>query len=402
MPIIAIPIRTETVVRRVPTANYVLISLNVLMYLLFDERFAIPGMFDFRNRFLILESDQPAFFQFVTYQFIHGDLMHLLGNMLFLWVFGNSVNGKLRNGPYILFYLAGGIFAGLGHAMLHRNPLAGASGAIAAVTTAYLVLFPRSHVTVMVWLLFFIHFFEVPAMMVIGLKIIVWDNIIAPSLGESERVAHHAHLAGYLFGFVAALFMLLIRALPRDQFDMLAIWSRRKRRLEFAQGAEQAGWSGSAARPAPMDPKQREAEERAFGEIADLRARIAAELERSDPAAAAALYLQLLQKSPLHCLADSHQLEVGREFYRTSRFTEAAAAFDRFLQSYSSSVEASNVRLLLGIICARELRHYEDADKHLTQCLRSVRDDARRQQCYQWLKDVRAALGRPAPELGHG
>jgi len=401
-----IPIRTESVTRRTPTANYALIAINVLAFLLFDDSLAAKSLLQFRYQYLHLESDQPAFYQFITYQFLHGDLWHLLGNMLFLWVFGNSVNGKMRNGPYLLFYLAGGIFAGAGHAMTHSNPLIGASGAIAAVTTAYLVLFPRSHVTVMLWFFFFIQFFEIPAMLIIGLKIIVWDNIIGPSLvgGAAERVAHQAHLAGYLFGFVGALFMLLIRALPRDQFDMLALWERRRRRLEFARAAEGVGWSpqGAVGRAAPIDPKQREAELRAFDEIAEFRTKIAAELEKSDPAAAAALYLQLLQKNPNQCLSEAHQLEVGREFYRSGRFTEAAAGFDRFLQSYPSSVEAPNVRLLLGIIYARELRHYEDADKQLTLSLRSLRDAVRRDQCFQWLKDVRAALGKPAPEPGGG
>lgn len=405
MPIIAIPIRTETVVRRTPTANYFLLALNAAAFLLFDETFAARSMLEFRFRYLHLESDQPLFHQFLTYQFLHGDAMHLIGNMLFLWVFGNSVNAKMRNGPYLLFYLAGGIFAGFGHALLHRNPLIGASGAVAAVTTAYLVLFPRSHVTVMLWIFFFIQFFEVPAMFIIGLKIIVWDNIIGPSLGGgAEKVAHQAHLAGYLFGFLGALFMLLIRALPRDQFDMLAIWERRRRRLEFARGAEEAGWSsqGNLGRAAAMDPKQREAEMRAFDEITSFREKIAAEFEKPDPAAAATLYLQLLEKNPNQCLPEPQQLEVGREFYRSGRFTEAAAAFDRFLLSYPGSSEAPNVRLLLGIIYARELRHYENADVQLTHSLRTLRDAVRKDQCFRWLKDVRAALGRPAPEMNNG
>lgn len=406
MPLLVIPIRTETVVRRTPSVNYALIAANVVAFLLFDANFAADSLWQFRQEHLHLVSDQPAIFQFITYQFIHADAMHLLGNMLFLWVFGNSVNAKMGHGPYLLFYLAGGVFAGLGHALLHPNPLAGASGAVAAITTAYLALFPRSRVTIMLWFFLFIQFFEVPAMIIIGVKIIIWDNVLGPALGGSDRVAHHAHLAGYLFGFLGATFMLLIRALPRDQFDMLALWQRWRRRREWAQAAASSGgnWSsfGPSARSTPMDPKQREAEERAFNEIADLRAGITAAIERRDLPAAAALFQQLQVKSPAHCLSEQQQLEVGREFYRAARFPEAAAVFDRFVQCYPSSSEASNVRLLLGIIFARELRQYEDADKHLTFCLAFLRDAVRRDQCLEWLKNVRAALGRPAPEPGTG
>jgi membrane associated rhomboid family serine protease len=407
MPLIAVPIRTETVIRRTPSVNFALIAANALVFLLFDARFAGEGMWAFRERYLHLLSYEPSFHQFFTYQFIHADLMHLLGNMLFLWVFGNSVNSKMGNGPYLLFYLAGGVFAGLGHALFHPNPLAGASGAVAAVTTAYLALFPRSRVTVLIWFFLFIHFVEVPAMLIIGLKIIVWDNIIAPTLGESERVAHLAHLAGYLFGFVAAMGMLLVRALPRDQFDILALWKRWRQRRELASVMAQPGaaaWAqyGAVGRTAPVDPEERAVEDRRLDEIADMRARIGVELERKATAAAATLYEQLLSQSPSQCLAEPQQLEVAREFYASGKFTQAAAAFDRFVECYPNSLEASNVRLLVGIIYARDLRQYEAADKHLTQSMASLRDQSRRDQCLQWLKNVRAALGRPAPQTTNG
>ncbi len=405
MPLIAIPIRTETVTRRTPSVNIFLIALNLLAFLLFDPQLATDTLWGFRQRHLHLVSEQPAFHQFFTYQFLHADVMHLLGNMLFLWVFGNSVNAKMGHGPYLLFYLAGGVFAGWGHAMLHANPLAGGSGAVAAVTTAYLALFPRSHVTVLVWFFLFIHFFEIPAMIIIGLKIIVWDNVIAPSLlGGSERIAHHAHLAGYLFGFVGAMMMLLVRALPRDQFDMLALWKRWHRRREMAAvlAEAQAAPYGTMVRSAPEDLKLRAEQDRAVDEIADIRARIDAELDQDHAGAAASLYEQLLATNPAQCLSEQHQLDVAREFYRTGRFPQAAAAFDRFVCCYPASDEAGNVRLLLGIIYARDLRQYEDADRHLTQSFDSLRDASRRDQCYQWLKGVRDALGRPAPEAAGG
>ncbi len=408
MPLIAVPIRTETVIRYTPSVNFALILANTLVFLLLDVRVASEGMWAFRQRYLPLHSYEPSFYQFFTYQFIHADLMHLAGNMLFLWVFGNSVNAKLGNGPYLLFYLAGGAFAGWGHALLHpASALAGASGAVAAVTTAYLALFPRSRVTVLIWFFFFIHFVEIPAMIIIGLKIILWDNVIGPSIGGSEKVAYHAHLAGYLFGFVAAMGMLLIRALPRDQFDILALWKRWRQRRELAAVLSQPGaaaWAqyGAVGRAAPADPQARAIEDRRIDEIADLRARIGMELEQRANAAAASLYEQLLLRAPTQCLPEAQQLEIAREFYASGKFTQAAAAFDRFVECYPDAIEAGNVRLLLGIVYARDLQQYEAADKHLTRSMESLRDQSRRDQCILWLRSVRAALGRPGPLATNG
>jgi membrane associated rhomboid family serine protease len=97
MPLVAIPIRTETVIRRTPSVNFALIAANALMFLLFDARFASDGMRAIGHRYLHLVGFEPSIHQFFTYQFIHADFMHLVGNMLFLWVFGNSVNAKMGN-----------------------------------------------------------------------------------------------------------------------------------------------------------------------------------------------------------------------------------------------------------------------------------------------------------------
>jgi membrane associated rhomboid family serine protease len=406
--VILIPIRTESVVRRTPHVNYLLIAANFFAFLLFNERFMGKEVALFASQYLSFHSDEPAFYQFFTYQFVHAGAMHLLGNMLFLWVFGNGVNGKMGDWPYLLFYLGGGVFAAWGYAFVHEETfrLVGASGAVAAITTAYLALFPRSRVTILVWLIF-IYFFEVSAMIIIGLKIIAWDNIIAPGLSGSGNVAHQAHLAGYLFGFAGALGMLWLRALPRDQFDILALWKRWYRRREFAAAtarpaaAAQARY-GSVARVDPPDPKRRAIEEQRADKIADLRGRVGEALERRDMTEAVALYEQLSATDPQQCLSERQQLEIARELYSTNRFPQAAAAFERLVECYPNSGEAGNVRLLLGIIYARDLREYETADKHLTQIWETLRDDKRRDQCFEWLKDVRAALGRPAPENQHG
>ncbi|MGD2108205.1 MAG: rhomboid family intramembrane serine protease [Phycisphaerae bacterium] len=402
---VLIPIRTESVIRRTPMVNYLLVGANVLAFLLLNDALSQGALAELRSRYLALHPDHPAVYQFFTYQFLHADLWHLLGNLLFLWVFGNSVNSKMGNGPYLMFYLAGGVFAGWGFSVLNPgpSPLVGASGAIAAVTTAYLALFPRSHVTVLAWIFVFIHLFEVPAMLLICVKVIVWDNVIAPSIGGQDSIAYSAHLAGYLFGFSGAMGMLFVRALPRDQFDMLALWKRWHQRRELAtamaepEAAARAQY-GRVARVEAVDPEQRALEQRRLDEVADLRSRITERVEQRDGVGATELYEQLMAMDPKQCLAERHQLDLARAFYGSGRFPQAAAAFDRYLDCYAGSAEATNVRLLLGIIYARDLRQYELADKHLTQCLESISDDTRRKQCYHWLTTVRAALGKRVPE----
>lgn len=410
-----IPIRTQSVSRKHPTVNYFLIGINILTFLIFHNPFKSSSSLTASEtasslaaieQSLVFLSDAPEIYQFFTYQFLHADGWHLLGNLLFLWVFGNGVNGKLGNIAYLMFYLAGGAFAAWGYAMVNSETfqLIGASGAIASVTTAYLAMFPRSRVTVLIWFFIFIHFIEVPALILILVKIVLWDNIISPSMGGAGNTAHAAHMAGYFFGFIAALFLLLFRAIPRDQFDILALWKRWNQRRAFSSAmsdpnaAAQAKY-GTVARPVVLTPTEQTEQEKQLDEISDFRAKINDALERDDIASGVQLFEQLIAKDPRQCLSEKNQMAIAREFYRTDRFPQAAAAFDRFVECYPRSNDTTDIKLLLGIIYARDLHQFEVADKHLTESMESLRDEKRRNQCFEWLTNVREALGRPAPEM---
>jgi tetratricopeptide (TPR) repeat protein len=272
--------------------------------------------------------------------------------------------------------------------------MVGASGSIAAVTGAYLVLFPRSRVTVM-YVIFFIGFFEIPAMIMIGLKIILWDNVIAPSFGGPGNVAYGAHLVGYAVGFLVAILMLLVRALPRDQFDMLALVKRWNQRREMAGVTPEEAQFGRVARVEERSAEELARDEARMDEITELRTRIGECIDRRDPGAAAALFEQLLAMDSRQCLPERSQLEIARELYATGRFPQAAAAFGRYVERYPNSPEDGELRLLLGIILARDLRQYEAAEQHLAVAIRRVSAPGRREQAARWLNDVRAALGKP-------
>lgn len=393
-----LPLRTECTISRTPVANYALIIVNFLVFAVFHEQLAGEWLLDFRDDQLGLNTASPKLVQFLTYQFLHADAMHLLANMLFLWVFGNGVNSKMGQWPFLLFYLAGGVFAAWGHTILQDGGgnLIGASGAVAAVTAAYLALFPRSHVTV---LIFFV-LMEWPAMLLIVLKIIVWDNVIAPSMLGAGNVAHNAHLSGYLFGFVGAMVMLILRTLPRDQFDMLALWRRRYQRRQLAEVfAPVTGLPGRTGSFAPATAAARTADDKKLDQIADLRDRIGAAVEGSDMSRGVAVYDELLAVDPAQVLSEKTLLVISRHFYTEANFKRAAAEFDRILRNYPYSTDAENVRLLLGIIYARDLKDYTSADEHLSKSWSTLRDEARRAQCFRWLEEARAMLGRELPRV---
>ncbi len=383
-----IPIRTEMEARHTPFANLGLLCANILVFLWFELATNTDAK-AIKDEFFVLHGDWPSFFEFITYQFGHADIMHLAGNMLFLWVFGNPVNAKMGDIPYLLFYVTSGIVAGLVFAWQTPLDLIGASGSIAAVTTAYLVLFPRSKVTVL-----FITIVTVPAMWLIVFKIILWDNVISPSMHGVGQVAHNAHLAGYVFGFVAATLMLVFKAVARDQFDMLALIKRWNKRRQFAtvmaspeaQAQARFGRVGraSTARDPLADQKT------------DLRAELSALIEQKKMDEALASYDKLTTLDAEQCLPADQQLAIARAFFDSNRLAQAAQAFEKFLARYAHHGDANEVRLLLGIINVRDLKQNETGITYLEQAVKRATSDARRSLAQQWLDHAKQAPSHPS------
>jgi membrane associated rhomboid family serine protease len=147
----------------------------------------------------------------ITSQFLHAGWLHLLGNMLYLWIFGNNIEDRFGRIRFLLFYLAGGIAAGLTQLAIDPTsevPMVGASGAIAATLGAYLVLFPRARITSLVFLGFFYQLIDVPAIIVLAFWIVLQLIDGFASLGVSGvggGVAFFAHIGGFAFGVVVGL-----------------------------------------------------------------------------------------------------------------------------------------------------------------------------------------------------
>jgi len=145
----------------------------------------------------------PAWASLITSMFLHGGFLHLGGNMLYLWIFGDNVEGSMGHGRFLVFYLLCGIAAGLSQAVMAPNspvPLIGASGGIAGILGAYLMLHPRANVRVFVWLFIFFRRINVPAWLVLG----GWLVLQFLSLGRPGEggVAYVAHIGGFLAGMI--------------------------------------------------------------------------------------------------------------------------------------------------------------------------------------------------------
>jgi membrane associated rhomboid family serine protease len=153
--------------------------------------------------------DKSPLASLVVAMFLHGGWLHLLGNMLFLWIFGNNVEDRMHHLPYLVFYLVGGVVAfALQFAFAPDSaiPTLGASGAVAAVLGAYLFLFPGARVTTLVFF-FFVTIVELPALIVLGLWFVLQ---LVSGVGQLSSVggggvAYWAHVGGFAFGYVVAL-----------------------------------------------------------------------------------------------------------------------------------------------------------------------------------------------------
>lgn len=155
--------------------------------------------------------DKNVWLSVLNSMFLHGSLLHIGGNLLVLWVFGNNVEDVFGKVGFVLFYLVGGIVAAMAHVMLNQDstvPLVGASGAIAAVMGAYLVLFPRARVLTMVFMII-ITVIRIPAAVMLGIWFAL-QFITDPNAG----VAWAAHVGGFVFGVAVALVVKAVGKAP--------------------------------------------------------------------------------------------------------------------------------------------------------------------------------------------
>jgi membrane associated rhomboid family serine protease len=166
--------------------------------------------------------DQPPWWVTIfSSMFMHGSLLHLGGNMLFLWIFGNNIEDSMSRWRFIVFYLLGGIAALLAQVLIDTNstvPTVGASGAIAAVLGGYALLYPHARVITLIFIIIIFTVVELPALIVLGLWFVLQllPAFTQPVVDSGGGVAYFAHIGGFIFG------LLLIKAFannPHEDYD---------------------------------------------------------------------------------------------------------------------------------------------------------------------------------------
>lgn len=210
-----IPLRDDNPRRTVPYVTYALVALNVFAF--FWELSLGPNL----ERALFAIAFIPAKFwvpghwsydilTIVVSMFLHGSLLHVGSNMLYLWIFGDNIEDRLGHFRYLVFYLLCGFGATFAHAFFSsgsRIPAIGASGAIAGVLGAYIVLYPKARVLTLIPIFFFIMFRELPAILILGLWFVLQLFSGVGSLGVQDAqdmggVAYFAHIGGFVIGVI--------------------------------------------------------------------------------------------------------------------------------------------------------------------------------------------------------
>jgi membrane associated rhomboid family serine protease len=207
-----IPLRDVIPSRTTPYVTIALIAVNALVYL-YEMTLGDASL----EEFIIYFGLVPAAFSWVavlTSMFLHGGLLHVGGNMLFLWIFGDNVEDRMGHGRFVVFYLLCGAAAALAQTAMSPDsvvPMVGASGAVAGVMGAYFVLYPHSRIVTLIPLFVFFHVMEVPALVFLGLWFVLQfvsgvGSIAAATGGEpAGGIAFWAHVAGFVAGVSGVL-----------------------------------------------------------------------------------------------------------------------------------------------------------------------------------------------------
>ena len=204
-----LPYRVNTLTCRSPWANLAIIGLCVLVFAMMQGDAISEELLDR----LVLADWSPL--GFLGYQFLHADFGHIAGNMIVLWVFGNSLSGVMHDLDFALAYLICGILAGALHLVVDGSPVVGASGAICGVMGMYLAVYPRNEVSCFVW------FFRPWTFELKGYVLIVgwflWDLLSA--LRHVHGIACWAHVGGTIAGFGIGLLLLKMQRIHLGDYD---------------------------------------------------------------------------------------------------------------------------------------------------------------------------------------
>lgn len=349
-----LPISDTPNPRGTPYVNYLLLGINIAVYLLITLPLsagrpnpadpalleyvrAIPQYWNLTTSELLrhisaydlfvfshgFKPAQPSVVDLFSSMFLHAGFLHLAGNMLFLWIYGDNVEHRLGSLNYLFVYLATGMTATLFFMLFQLDsvtPMIGASGAISGVLGLYFIWFPRNKVRVFVMLFpFFVDVIFLPARWVLGFFLIV-DNLL-PFLftaGGGGGVAHGAHIGGFVAGLGIAYAM--------DRFPEYGNLSRWRR-----------AWKSSPAPGFPAEEAQSPAD------------RIHEALLQGDWKGAVSLYLAVPNRAQRKLVAPSERLAVGRHLLREGHYDKALSVFRQYISDYHNGPDLDQAYLGAGI-----------------------------------------------------
>lgn len=385
------PIGVDAPLRRPTLVNHALVVLTLAAFApeIYFKMRGEDAYHTFINTYR-LGPGVGEWWRFITYGLMHDGWLHLMGNMIVLWTFGPLVEDRVGRIGYLLLYVAGLVGAGAAQLAMQKVAVIGASGAVAAVTGAFLVMFPRVNIRTVVFFFVF-GVFNIPAVWFIGFAIM--KDLFMKGFHGDSGIAHYAHLGGYTIGIVASIVLLATGVVKREPFDMISLFRQAKRRREI----KEAVFEAESKRPDRRPP----AVQAVVDQCAVVRAEVTAALTRNDRVAAGRAYLRLLD---LHgpaapggpgvaVMSRRQQIELATHFFESGDHAAAMSAYERFLHAYSKDGEVPHVKLLMGLIAARYLAQPERARTLILDAEHSLHDEEQVALARQLLVELNA-VGR--------
>ncbi len=206
-----LPLKIDLVINQVPKANLIIIAVCIIVFLLLSY----SPMDDWIASYFILQKWKIS--SFIGYQFLHADYIHLIGNMIFLWVFGNAICSIIGNLNYVFLFVFCGLFAAIVHLIIDGSYAVGASASIYGIIGFFVVLYPKNQMKCFLWFFYLIKTIKISPYIIIGFW--VFEDIVG-LLKPDTNVGHLAHLAGFLFGFVSAYWLVIKGFIKKRTYDL--------------------------------------------------------------------------------------------------------------------------------------------------------------------------------------
>jgi membrane associated rhomboid family serine protease len=392
-----IPIGDEEKTIRIPFVNYAIVAVNAIVFFVITVPMEPFAYAEFIEKWGTVPAQlNPV--TLVTSAFLHGGFFHILFNMLFLWVFGDNIEDRLGHLLYLAFYIGGAVCADFIYAAANSGssiPAIGASGAVAAVMGAYMMMLPKVKVKFFYFFYYRAGVFAISAIYAIGLwallQVFYYVALEAEGLGG---VAYSAHLGGFGYGLVAgAIAAIILKSIRREQIEMVDRWRGEKTSAQrLSVTPHGSGYTEGALR------KQREFEARperlrgprplTHNYVSEAQENVVSLLSRGKEKEALEQYLAFIRKFRYASLPAQEQLRIADLFLTTEQYRPAQEAYERFLRHYPQGRHADEVKFNLAMLCAQYTQDYSTARRLLKELIRSTGDSVKLVQLEEELSRV--------------